>query len=116
MGTPAEQKQTTGTEVQAADETKTKKLLVKSGLDNKSEAEVEVLPVTLVVDMDILATGLLDLMNTLEETGMLPDDDEARDFRTVLQNAKEGERQIFEVDPASMNVIFGEIMKSQIKQ
>lgn len=99
-----------------AEESSSKKLLVKTALDNKSEAEVEVLPVTLVVDMDVLATGVLDLLNTLEETGMLPDDEEAQQFKAALQGAKEGEHQVFEVDPRSMNVIFGELMKSQMKQ
>ena len=104
------------TESPGAGRTISKKVQVESGLDNKSEAEVEVLPVTLVVDMDVLATGVLDLVNTLEESGLLPDDDEAQEFRTALQSAKEGERQVFEVDPSSMNVIFAEIMKSHLKQ
>jgi hypothetical protein len=108
---------TTGTVVNGTDEKKSvsKKLQVKSGLDNKSEAEVEVLPVTLVVDLDVLATGVLDLLNTMDESGLLPDSDETLALRAALETAKEGERSVFEVDPNSMNIILSEIMKSHMK-
>lgn len=92
------------------------KLKVKSGLENSSEAEVEVLPVTLVLDLDVLATGMLDLLNTLAASGILPADEQMEIFKSTLVNAKQGEHQVFEVDPKSMKIILNEIMKAHVKE
>lgn len=120
MGGPASQTSTSATASPGQDDTSggttEKKLKVKSGLENSSEAEVEVLPVTLVLDLDILATGVLDLLNTLDASGVLPADEQMEIFKSTLLNAKKGEHQVFEVDPKSMNVIFTELMKAHVKE
>ena len=97
-----------------ASSSKDSKVKVHSGLENSSEAQVEVLPVNLVVDVDVLATGILDLLNTLDETGLLPADEATKQFKSSLESAKEGEHRVFQVDPKSVNVILNELIKSQM--